>query len=214
MSEQMTSTIADEAITQSVREHYAAAARRAAGGKAVWSGCVSGALDVSTYMGLLADAGFAAIALELTQHPRTPEGAASGSARVASAFVRATKPLVAVEQAAVGPAPSSSCCGSAGGVLLRLIMQRRSRSTTEAARAAHRDAERAPPNRQLRASCDAVQPIAVELGSARQARMNGAKALLQASGTSPSQSAAAAGAAAATTWRGREGDSAHRQRCR
>jgi len=83
--------------------------------KAVWSGCVSGALDVSTYMGLLADAGFAAIALELTQHPRTPEGAASGSARVASAFVRATKPLGAMEQAAVGPAPSSSCCGSAGG---------------------------------------------------------------------------------------------------
>jgi SAM-dependent methyltransferase len=74
-----------------------------------WSGCVSGALDVSTYMGLLADAGFEQVGIELTQQPRVPDGAGEGSGRVASAFVRAAKPLVATERLAVPLAASCGC---------------------------------------------------------------------------------------------------------
>jgi SAM-dependent methyltransferase len=76
----------------------------------LWAGCIAGALQETTYLQLLADAGFADIGVEVTRvyevqdlaaseccdgpvaaKPSLAELAASGG-RLVSAFVRATKP--------------------------------------------------------------------------------------------------------------------------
>jgi arsenite methyltransferase len=74
----------------------------------LWVGCVAGALEEDTYRSLLADAGFAGIAIQVTRDYSAERlGAADGTAeaqalksvqdggRVVSAFVRATKPTSA-----------------------------------------------------------------------------------------------------------------------
>ena len=63
-------------------------------------------------MAQLSDAGFAQVGIELTQHPMTPKGAGAGSGRVASAFVRANKPLATTLPADAVPVAAASCCGS------------------------------------------------------------------------------------------------------
>jgi SAM-dependent methyltransferase len=68
-----------------------------------WVGCIAGALDTGTYERLLRDAGFEDIGIEITRRytvadtgldPSTlPAGWEGADGRIASAFVRATKPL-------------------------------------------------------------------------------------------------------------------------
>lgn len=67
-----------------------------------WVGCLAGALDVDEYTHLLSDAGFENISVTITRRytvadagldPATlPEGWQEGDGKLASAFVRATKP--------------------------------------------------------------------------------------------------------------------------
>ena len=98
-----------------------------------WVGCLAGALDVDEYTRLLADAGFENISVTITRRytvaeagldPATlPEGWQEGDGKLASAFVRATKPA---ETMATGEsrtatrtalpvtridAAASGCCG-------------------------------------------------------------------------------------------------------
>ncbi len=91
-----------------------------------WVGCLAGALEVSEYRRLLAEAGFEDISIEITRRytvaeagldPSTlPAGWQAGDGKLASAFVRATKPTAADTSA---PAPrqalpvaqaSQACC--------------------------------------------------------------------------------------------------------
>jgi ubiquinone/menaquinone biosynthesis C-methylase UbiE len=68
-----------------------------------WVGCLAGALDVDEYVQLLTDAGFEDVSVTITRRytvaeagldPATlPEGWQAGDGKLASAFVRATKPL-------------------------------------------------------------------------------------------------------------------------
>ena len=94
-----------------------------------WVGCLAGALDVDEYVRLLTDAGFEDISVTITRRytvaeagldPATlPEGWQAGDGKLASAFVRATKPVVASNGAAtLAPVAlirageeSSTCCG-------------------------------------------------------------------------------------------------------
>jgi ubiquinone/menaquinone biosynthesis C-methylase UbiE len=96
-----------------------------------WVGCLAGALDVEEYVRLLTDAGFEDISVTITRRytvaeagldPATlPEGWQAGDGKLASAFVRATKPAVASSGAApLEPVAlirageeSSACCGDA-----------------------------------------------------------------------------------------------------
>jgi hypothetical protein len=95
-----------------------------------WVGCIAGALDVDTYRSLLREAGFEDISIEVTRRYRVadagidtstlPEGWEAADGKIASAFVRATKPLDAPSAAPqredalpvnnVGCGCSSSCC--------------------------------------------------------------------------------------------------------
>jgi SAM-dependent methyltransferase len=77
-----------------------------------WVGCLAGALDVDEYKRLLADAGFADVSVEITRRYTVaeagldtdvlPDGWEAGDGKLASAFVRATKP------ATVQPAPGAT----------------------------------------------------------------------------------------------------------
>ncbi len=68
-----------------------------------WVGCLAGALAVEEYTQLLTGAGFTAIGIEITRRytaaeagldlTTLPEGWEAGDGKLASAFVRATKPL-------------------------------------------------------------------------------------------------------------------------
>jgi SAM-dependent methyltransferase len=70
-----------------------------------WVGCVAGALDIDTYRALLAEAGFADVDIEITRRYRladtdldpaqAPADWQAADGRLASAFVRATKPAAA-----------------------------------------------------------------------------------------------------------------------
>ena len=95
-----------------------------------WVGCLAGALEIETYERLLADAGFENISVTITRRytvaeagldPTTlPAGWENGDGKLASAFVRATKPLSAAPVASTTqreslPVASIGCCGSAGG---------------------------------------------------------------------------------------------------
>ncbi len=95
-----------------------------------WVGCLAGALEIDTYKSLLAEAGFTEIGVEITRRytvaetgldPRTlPAGWEQGDGKLASAFVRATKPLAvtgrdgaamtAQPQAAFVAVADRSCC--------------------------------------------------------------------------------------------------------
>jgi len=97
-----------------------------------WVGCLAGALEIETYKALLAEAGFADVGVEITRRytvaeagldPATlPAGWEDGDGKLASAFVRATKPLSATAPgvranqsvpvvATGGSGGGSSCCG-------------------------------------------------------------------------------------------------------
>ncbi|MCC6629357.1 MAG: arsenite methyltransferase [Chloroflexi bacterium] len=99
-----------------------------------WVGCVAGALEIDTYQALLTDAGFTDVDFEITRRYRladtgldpaqTPADWLAADGRLASAFVRATKPdagMVSVESAApvarerarplAVVATGDACCG-------------------------------------------------------------------------------------------------------
>ena len=85
-------------------------------------GCLAGALNTDTYRDLLTTAGFEDVSMEITRRYTVaeagldtgtlPEGWQAGDGKLASAFVRATKPQTATLP--IGPAPmgaGSGCCG-------------------------------------------------------------------------------------------------------
>jgi len=94
-----------------------------------WVGCLAGALDVDEYTRLLADAGFEDISVTITRRytvaeagldtATLPEGWQAGDGRLASAFVRATKPATATNdntrQSTITVTSAASttggCCG-------------------------------------------------------------------------------------------------------
>lgn len=119
--------VADGAVPSQLRSNMEA-----------WVGCLAGALEVDTYKRLLAKAGFADVSVTITHHytvaeagldPATlPAGWEDGDGRLASAFVRATKPATADPQAANNAVSAeralpivpiatagSECCGGRGG---------------------------------------------------------------------------------------------------
>ena len=100
-----------------------------------WVGCLAGALEIDTYKALLAEAGFEDVGVEITRRytvaeagldPNTlPAGWQEGDGKLASAFVRAIKPLAAApataparrtdQAAAVATTGGNSCGGCACG---------------------------------------------------------------------------------------------------
>jgi ubiquinone/menaquinone biosynthesis C-methylase UbiE len=94
-----------------------------------WVGCLAGALEIETYRDLLSAAGFAEVDLEITRRytvavagldPESlPEGWQRADGKLASAFVRATKPLTATSVSRSATTPQAipmataerSCCG-------------------------------------------------------------------------------------------------------
>jgi ubiquinone/menaquinone biosynthesis C-methylase UbiE len=101
-----------------------------------WVGCLAGALAIEEYQRLLEEAGFEEVRIEITRRytvaeagldPTTlPNGWETGDGKLASAFVRATKPLATtnvgtgaqasatpvalVSRAEAKPTPPTSCC--------------------------------------------------------------------------------------------------------
>jgi arsenite methyltransferase len=99
-----------------------------------WVGCLAGALNIEEYQRLLAEAGFEDISIEITRRytvaeagldtATLPDGWESGDGKLASAFVRATKPVTAtvtraaqnaipvalVSRDEAQPAPPRGCC--------------------------------------------------------------------------------------------------------
>ncbi len=88
-----------------------------------WVGCLAGALEIDTYKALLVEAGFEDVGVEITRRytvaeagvdPATlPAGWEDGDGKLASAFVRATKPLAVATRPQTVPvaATERSCCG-------------------------------------------------------------------------------------------------------
>jgi len=88
-----------------------------------WVGCLAGALEIEEYTALLTAAGFADVSVEITRRYTVaeagldigtlPAGWQEGDGKLASAFVRATKPLAAATRPQPVPvaAPERSCCG-------------------------------------------------------------------------------------------------------
>jgi SAM-dependent methyltransferase len=94
-----------------------------------WVGCLAGALEKDTYRALLTEAGFEDVSIKITRRYTVaeagldtailPAGWEEADGKVASAFVRATRPL----SAAASPAPAQkgareqpvaadgACCG-------------------------------------------------------------------------------------------------------
>lgn len=80
-----------------------------------WVGCLAGALDVAEYTRLLTDAGFESVSITITRRytaaeagldtSTLPGGWEAGDGKLASAFVRATKPAVG---SATATAPTTS----------------------------------------------------------------------------------------------------------
>ncbi len=93
-----------------------------------WVGCLAGALEIDAYKALLGEAGFADVSVEITRRytvaeasldPATlPDGWQEGDGKLASAFVRATKPLSAAATPATREVPEAQagggCCGDGG----------------------------------------------------------------------------------------------------
>ncbi|MGH2344751.1 MAG: methyltransferase domain-containing protein, partial [Chloroflexota bacterium] len=84
-----------------------------------WVGCLAGALPIDTYTDLLVSAGFTEIGVEITRRYTAAEAGLDldtlpadwreGDGRLASAFVRAVKPLVSSVQA-VTKEQADACC--------------------------------------------------------------------------------------------------------
>ncbi len=96
-----------------------------------WVGCLAGALPLDEYTRLLADAGFTEISVTITRRytaaeagletSTLPEGWEAGDGKLASAFVRATKPLETADSSTpraalrhVAVAQSGACCEGSG----------------------------------------------------------------------------------------------------
>jgi arsenite methyltransferase len=95
-----------------------------------WVGCLAGALEVKAYRRLLREAGFTKIGLDITRRytvaeagldPATlPDGWQAGDGKLASAFIRATKPLSAApllplaDTHEVTAGTSGGCCNGCG----------------------------------------------------------------------------------------------------
>ncbi len=98
-----------------------------------WVGCLAGALEIETYQRLLAEAGFEDISVTITRRymaaeagldlATLPEGWEDGDGKLASAFVRATKPATSAEEphetaqrltTLPVSASSGGCCGDSG----------------------------------------------------------------------------------------------------
>ena len=101
-----------------------------------WVGCLAGALAIEDYQRLLEEAGFEDVSIEITRRytvaeagldaATLPDGWEAGDGKLASAFVRATRPLAAtsaqtgeqrnttpvalVSRAEAKPTPPTSCC--------------------------------------------------------------------------------------------------------
>ncbi|HEX8981670.1 MAG TPA: arsenite methyltransferase [Ktedonobacterales bacterium] len=119
--------IADGAVPDELRRNMEA-----------WVGCLAGALEVDEYTRLLTEAGFNDISVEITKRytaleagldPSTlPEGWEASDGKLASAFVRATKPQAPEQEGTVRPErnrqftstiqlqgqASNACCGGTG----------------------------------------------------------------------------------------------------
>ena len=99
-----------------------------------WVGCLAGALEIEEYERLLAAAGFEDVSVTITRRytaaeagldPATlPSGWEAGDGKLASAFVRATKPVTASEAPSatetqpgtpVSVLADDGCCGNGGG---------------------------------------------------------------------------------------------------
>ena len=91
-----------------------------------WVGCLAGAIESDGYVALLQAAGFEDVQIEITRRytvaeagldvSTLPEGWEAGDGKLASAFVRATKPLSAtLPDSTATPAPDTGCCGSGTG---------------------------------------------------------------------------------------------------
>jgi SAM-dependent methyltransferase len=108
--------VADGAVPPGLRQNMEA-----------WVGCLAGALEIEEYRRLLTVAGFDDVSVEITRRytvaeagldpAALPAGWESGDGKLASAFVRATKPLTATRSARPVPAPvtttgtGTGCCG-------------------------------------------------------------------------------------------------------
>jgi hypothetical protein len=95
-----------------------------------WVGCLAGALDVEEYTRLLLEAGFEDVSVNVTRRytvaeteldtSTLPDGWESGDGKLASAFVRASKPTAPIVTASaptvikVSTASSGGCCGGSG----------------------------------------------------------------------------------------------------
>jgi len=95
-----------------------------------WVGCLAGALEIDAYKALLVEAGFADVSVEITRRytvaeagldPATlPAGWQDGDGKLASAFVRATKPLSAAARPTTAgqmvpvATAGGGCCGDGG----------------------------------------------------------------------------------------------------
>jgi hypothetical protein len=101
-----------------------------------WVGCLAGALAIEDYQRLLEEAGFEDVSIEITRRytvaeagldaTTLPDGWEAGDGKLASAFVRATRPLAAtsaqtgeqrnttpvalVSRAEAKPTPPTGCC--------------------------------------------------------------------------------------------------------
>jgi ubiquinone/menaquinone biosynthesis C-methylase UbiE len=88
-----------------------------------WVGCLAGALEIEEYKRLLVAAGFEDVSVEITRRytaaqagldpASLPADWESGDGKLASAFVRATKPAAQHTQNAVSAATDGACCSSA-----------------------------------------------------------------------------------------------------
>jgi arsenite methyltransferase len=106
--------VADGAVPEALRHNMEA-----------WVGCLAGALEIDTYTDLLRQAGFEGVGIEITRRYTVaeagldigvlPAGWQDGDGKLASAFIRATKPMAAeptqrheLQMAAAGG--GESCC--------------------------------------------------------------------------------------------------------
>ena len=96
-----------------------------------WVGCLAGALEIETYRRLLSEAGFQDVSVMITRRytvaeagldpAALPAGWEVGDGKLASAFVRATKPAsttpaaTPTRRSATLPVASAGCCGASGG---------------------------------------------------------------------------------------------------
>ncbi|HEV7129156.1 MAG TPA: arsenite methyltransferase [Ktedonobacterales bacterium] len=93
-----------------------------------WVGCLAGALDIAEYQQLLIEAGFEQVSVTITRRytvaetgldtSALPTGWEAGDGKLASAFVRATRPVTAQASStpattALSAATSTGCCGGA-----------------------------------------------------------------------------------------------------